>query len=121
MNQYASFHTETQEETDSMLAAFQKKGFKVYSAQTRGYRNFCFTNPPDTIQGTSPSSPVVCWRKFLKDLKGYKQPINVEINNEYTAVVYPDCIKVGCQIISFDVVKRLTKAIAKMKKVAKSK
>jgi hypothetical protein len=52
----------------------------------------------------------------LFKLMSEERSLSVEISDDYTAIVKPDCIIVGCQTISYDTFDEIVAAVKKVRK-----
>jgi hypothetical protein len=62
----------------------------------------------------------VSMSNFFNHYNGRKQPIEVVLNDAYTAIVLNNFVEVGCQHFTFEKIEELYKAVQKMKKEVSS-
>lgn len=100
----------------SIIVMVNCLGFIPYSYETISYEWFCFYLDKDITGSNKPveSVPVVELYDLMEVLENAKKRM-VKLNEEYTAQITKDGIKVGCQTISFEAFENLVKAVKEFK------
>lgn len=108
------YRTKDVTEKYEMIAVLSRLGFGI--SNNIGYEILSLGDDRRTIITGDLLRDETSKSIFLKLAKAYKIPLEVKLNEEHTAIVSEDMVKVGCQEFTHKAIKELNKAINKISK-----